>query len=196
MLQLKGLDLEIASRRYEIARRDEKMILNVKLLVRELTPYGGQKGSSRDRKELPFPRANELPSFPRGRILHRARLDGRRAGGGKMENLGERLEALRSCLLGLLAHISYPDYASFILFTFSFMFSCLAQRSPYIELFSRCLIRLFCRLRKAILSGIYDNVWQRYALFIINFLQISFYCYIHHTRDYRNKQIPTYILPF
>lgn len=83
MPQLKGLDFEIASRRYEIARRDGKMILNVKLLVRELTPYGGQEGSSRDRKELPFPRANELPSFPRGRILHRARLDGRRPGGRK-----------------------------------------------------------------------------------------------------------------
>lgn len=168
MPQLKGLDFEIASRRYEIARRDGKMILNVKLLVRELTPYGGQEESSRDRKELPFPRANELPSFPRGRILHRARLDGRRPGGGKMENLGERLEALRSCLLGLLAHISYPDCASFILFTFSFMFSCLARRSPCTGLFSRCLIRLFRRLCKAISSEIYDNVLTRYFLLILH----------------------------
>lgn len=44
---------------------------------------------SRDRKESPFPGPNELPSFSRGRILHEARLDGRRAdrqaggGGGK-----------------------------------------------------------------------------------------------------------------
>lgn len=33
-----------------------------------------------DRKESPFPGPNELPSFPRGRILHGARLDGRRPG--------------------------------------------------------------------------------------------------------------------
>lgn len=70
------------------------MILNMKLLVRELTPYASQEGSSRDRKESPFLRVNELPSFPRGRILYGARLDGRRSGGGKMEILGERLEAL------------------------------------------------------------------------------------------------------
>lgn len=104
---LKGLDFEIAGGGMRL-HDGRKMILNVKLLVRELTLYGGQEGSSRDRKESPFLRANELPSLPRGRILHGARLDGRRSGGGKMEILGERLEALRSCLLGLLAHISYP----------------------------------------------------------------------------------------
>lgn len=104
-----------------------KMILNVKLLVRELTPYVGQEGSSRDRKESPFPRANELPSFPRGRILHGARLDGRRSGEGKMEILGERLEALRSCLFGLLSHISYPDSVSYPFYLFFHVFvSCAA----------------------------------------------------------------------
>jgi len=123
---LKGLDFEIAGSGMRL-HDGRKMILNVKLLVRELTPYGGQEGSSRDRKESPFPRANELPSFPRGRILHGARLDGRRSGGGKMEILGERLEALRSCLLGLLAHISYPDcvFYSFYLFFHVFV-SCTA----------------------------------------------------------------------
>lgn len=137
MPRLKGLDFEIASGGMRL-HEGRKMILNVKLLVRELTPYAGQEGSSRDRKESPFPRANELPSFPQGRILHGARLDGRRSGGGKIEILGEKLEALRSCLLGLLAHISYPNCVSYPFYLFFHVFvSCaeFAVRRAFFSLF-------------------------------------------------------------
>lgn len=150
MPRLKGLDFEIASGSMRL-HEGRKMILNVKLLVRELTPYVGQEESSRDRKESPFPRANELPSFPRGRILHGARLDGRRSGEGKMEILGERLEALRSCLFGLLSHISYPDYVSYSLFFHVFVPCAAFAVHRAFLLLSRSFISLL-QLRKAIPS--------------------------------------------
>lgn len=68
-------------------------LAGVRSEVRSLSPPLPSLSLSRDRKESPFPGPNELPSFPRGGILHGARLDGRRAGRraeGKTEKCGER----------------------------------------------------------------------------------------------------------
>lgn len=168
MPRLKGLDFEIARdgmRLYE----GRKMILNVKLLVRELTPYRGQEGSSRDRKESPFLRANELPSFPQGRILHGARLDRRRSVGEKMERSSAKGSKLCDRVCSDFSRIFHTRTVSPTLFTFSLMFSCLVQCLPYVKLFSRCPARLFHQLCKAIPSRIHGSLLEP---FIIHFSKI------------------------
>lgn len=125
---------------------------------------------SRDRKESPFPGPNELPSFSRGRILHEARLDGRRAdrqaGGGGGEGRARRRSSAKERKESFLAIVFARTFRAYfisspsLLFIFSFVFSCPPQRrTSYVEeLFSRCFARLFRRrLRKMIPRGLRDR---------------------------------------
>lgn len=143
--KLKGVRFRNCWRSDVRLHEGRKMILDVKLLVRELTLQWGQEESSRDQKESPFPWANELPSFSRGGILHGTRLDGRRAQAEKRRRTSAKGCKLCDRVCSDFSRIFHIQTASPALFTFSFMFSCLMQRSPHVSAFfslSRSLISL------------------------------------------------------